>query len=638
MSNNRDVIHVDPQPISVETPTPAKFPVIVAKTVNLTINVARGAAEPLRRRYHRHYHPRHRFGRHHLVADIALALGVIALLGVNAYFFFWRDQPVPSKVKLSWSAESTEVRSGDRVTFALAYRYEGNEELRDATIALDVPGGLTVESVTPGTYDMPTRTIRVGTIAPGAASRVEIYGYTDAPDGTTLRIGATFHGKGATTSERTITTGSISVRGIAIGLTLFPWKEVRPEHSVILLSTMLTSEAARSWPDLTVTPELSAGLELRNDHLPSGATIPATIHNLTAGPGPEGPTFPLAIGTTTPGTYTVRFRISRAGDRGASETIGVIEQPFTVSPYPVALTLTRESGDAVQLGDEVSVRIQGTFGDLPIYPDHTAAIGVQIAGALTATTVLRGTGLKETGAGHSTVSSGFIRWPIPLEAKTGDVHIFSVRVPRSIDALAEGDASFAYTLTPVLLIDGELNRESVGVTIEGKPLVIPLSGQLKLVASARYFTPEGDQIGRGPIPPRVGQTTKYWVTWDAESVIEASDRVVVRAVIPDGVEWTGKTAVTAGDRLAFDQATRTVTWAIGALERASGDVGAATASFELAVIPRAEQAGSAMPILGKAVIGGEGRATKAALRTEVPAVTTNLIFDQRAKGKGNVTR
>jgi len=30
---------------------------------------------------------------------------------------------------------------------------------------------------------------------------------------------------------------------------------------------------------------------------------------------------------------------------------------------------------------------------------------------------------------------------------------------------------------------------------------------LSVSAFARYFTPEGDQVGRGPLPPRVGTTT-----------------------------------------------------------------------------------------------------------------------------------
>ena len=33
-----------------------------------------------------------------------------------------------------------------------------------------------------------------------------------------------------------------------------------------------------------------------------------------------------------------------------------------------------------------------------------------------------------------------------------------------------------------------------------------------LTPSIRYFSPEGDQLGRGPLPPRVGKVTKYWAT------------------------------------------------------------------------------------------------------------------------------
>ena len=46
---------------------------------------------------------------------------------------------------------------------------------------------------------------------------------------------------------------------------------------------------------------------------------------------------------------------------------------------------------------------------------------------------------------------------------------------------------------------------------EGEKVNAPLSTDLSLRTEVRYFTPEGDQLGRGPLPPTVGETTKYWV-------------------------------------------------------------------------------------------------------------------------------
>lgn len=505
MPSDHDVTPVTPQPV-IPGPSRRSLPPILARTVNLCVNcvVAPGrmAARMARSRHERHYHSRHRFGRHHLAADIGFVIAILALLGINGYLFGVRPRILPSAVKLEWSAAPATVRSGDALTFTLAFRHGGDEPLEDTTVALRLPEHFLVQSVVPDAYDAVTHTLRIGAFAPGASGRVVVHGITDAPDGTTLRIEGTFHGKGATRSERVVTSGTIEIRGVAVAFAI--------------------------------------------------------------GPQGDGPAI---------------VRLGQAVEIGASY--------YAAEGEPTSL--------------------------------NARTFRVTVSGLLPVkiTTITPG----------AVVRRGEIRWLFREARPVGETRgeAFLLTPPKEVSESTNGAA---YVLTPELVL-AEDDKGTPTARIVGPPLTLEIAGELRVTASARYFTPEGDQVGRGPLPPRVGQTTKYWVTWDAQNILRKVDRVAVRAILPNGVEWAGRAMVTDGDGPTFDAASRTVTWTIGKLERSM------SASFELAVTPTVGQMGSFAVLLGETKAQGvDDLGTE--LTVAASTVTTELPLDQRAQGKGRV--
>ena len=53
--------------------------------------------------------------------------------------------------------------------------------------------------------------------------------------------------------------------------------------------------------------------------------------------------------------------------------------------------------------------------------------------------------------------------------------------------------------------------ESRETIIENEPILIRLNSNLAVQVYPMYYAPTGDQLGRGPLPPKVGETTKYWI-------------------------------------------------------------------------------------------------------------------------------
>jgi hypothetical protein len=47
----------------------------------------------------------------------------------------------------------------------------------------------------------------------------------------------------------------------------------------------------------------------------------------------------------------------------------------------------------------------------------------------------------------------------------------------------------------------------------GKRLSVVTPDALPALAEARYYAATGDQLGVGPLPPKVGETTTYWIVW-----------------------------------------------------------------------------------------------------------------------------
>jgi len=190
-------------------------------------------------------------------------------------------------------------------------------------------------------------------------------------------------------------------------------------------------------------------------------------------------------------------------------------------------------------------------------------------------------------------------------------------------AVSPGDARGSWDVVP---IDLSGPRPCVG-----RRLTAAATDALPATAEARYYALTGDQLGVGPLPPVVGEKTTYWVVWSIGPFSSNLKDVRLVAALPPGVAATGKysSAVSGG----FDFSDTTVGWRAAELKLAGAEK--TNVAFEVELRPRAEQVGSAAPLLGKTSVKavteqGDG------LDFELPAVDTELTRDERAQGKGTV--
>ena len=153
----------------------------------------------------------------------------------------------------------------------------------------------------------------------------------------------------------------------------------------------------------------------------------------------------------------------------------------------------------------------------------------------------------------------------------------------------------------------------------------------EVAAAARFYTSSGDQVGVGPIPPQVGQVTKYWITWKLAATKSDLSNLNVQATLPPGVALTGRTALLQdGDLTAQGNE---VVWHIPYVEASASG---ATASFEVALTPTRVMKGRIIKLLGSTSATAAETHNQVLLQANAPALDTNLIGDPKAEGQGIV--
>ncbi|MEK7545648.1 MAG: hypothetical protein AAB554_01055 [Patescibacteria group bacterium] len=174
-----------------------------------------------------------------------------------------------------------------------------------------------------------------------------------------------------------------------------------------------------------------------------------------------------------------------------------------------------------------------------------------------------------------------------------------------------------------------------GADIAGAGAERKISGAARLRTAARFFTNEGDQIGRGPLPPKVGSATRYWIFASLETGATELQGGTMSFGLPNGVAWTGRAAVTTegdaaleGDRLV---------WHLGTVAPHAGLLSEAPSiSFEVALTPTEAQIGTTPLLITSAAFTGTDAWTGADLGSNQGGLTTALPGDPGVNGRVTV--
>ncbi|MBU1908204.1 hypothetical protein KKF59_03725, partial [Patescibacteria group bacterium] len=142
---------------------------------------------------------------------------------------------------------------------------------------------------------------------------------------------------------------------------------------------------------------------------------------------------------------------------------------------------------------------------------------------------------------------------------------------------------------------GSVGETKVNRVVKAAPIVLRYLSDADFFSEARFFSEEGVQVGAGPLPPLVGQGTKYRVEWAVKKNFHELKNLKITATLPKIAMWTNNTLVEAGE-LSYDENTRMVTWTLNKMPE---DVDRLLIDFDITITPTEADANRFAKLLGE---------------------------------------
>lgn len=493
--------------------------------------------------YHRRYHGIYRHAKKLFVLDLCLlALSMIMFIA-GSFFFFWNPS-ISGQIDLAVSFGGNRIKSGEPVTVIITYANNSKYLLKDTTLSLRLPQGFLINhSITPDYFFKSDATVDLKNVKPGAAGQAEIAGWLYAPVKSEEKIIAllNYAPEGLKFKDQKTAVfilnlpESILKTKIETAESAFPSSRLPviykitndSKEMVNNLSLQTEFAGAFTWPKETENFSLKAG---ETKSFPAAITMPVANGNI-----------PLKITViTTINNHVIKIQTDTAVIKSIAPNLQSWLELSNYVSYaepnqiiPIKVSWKNTGANAVK---NLRLKIMATPGIIDI-PATAKENNIKYEGADLIIDSSRRTSLS----GNSFFA---------------DSYIINLRLLPYF-SLEQTDTALA--LYPILEADlpAVANQK---FSAKGEGITIKLATSLNLNAQARYYTAEGDQLGRGPLPPQVGETTKYWIFATVDNSINPARDAKLSVSLPPDARFTGKQSVTIGPPLSYDENNNSLSW------------------------------------------------------------------------------
>ena len=559
-----------------------------------------------------------------------LAVGVLAIVGSLVYVFFIRGSNFTGdNINIRIDGPS-QVTSGDQVKYTI--RISNQEKVNLENLALDLiyPDGFTFESATPATDSFGNSRFELGNLAAGEETAVEINGKMIGEADESKRLTAVLEYQPKNLSqtfnrEESITT-DISMFPVDLDVA-FPSKVFAGGEVEFTID--LVNKSVDDVSDLQLQIDYPTGFDFK-----SSTPSPSQYKNVWQ-----------IAGLDSREREEIKVKGVLAGDDGDRKEfkieLGMIDDKsnfFVQKDKTAEVSLVAPSVELAQSVDDKTEDVEVNPGDTLEYKIHYKNTGkADLTNVIVETTISK----KVIDEGSIEVLDGNyedskVTWDKNsidrLEKvepdQEGDL-IFRVKIsdPININDLNDKDLAVAAKTTL-------RTEDSEEVMAETTTLSAKIGTKITLKIEPHYYDFDGEQIGDGPLPPKVGETTKYRVyVLVSNSTSDVGDgRITIN--LPTGAAWTGQTETSIG-HLTFDSGQ--IIWDIGSIKAHTGTlIPRIEASFEIGITPISSQVGQFVTLIDKGEFVGKDSFLNKTIDEKAENITTDLQDDEKAKGKGKV--
>ncbi len=569
-------------------------------------------------------------------------IGIIALLAavsVAGFFVFNRAKKFSNtNVQLQFKPPAA-ATSGSSLTLTIEYQNLEPVDLTKVQLAVEYPAGFTYTSSEPAATGDGKNAFDLGTVRSGQAGQVTLVGTIIGAIDETRDFSATMTYRPSTFNSdfQQQATTQVKITASILGLALTG-------------PTQLAPGATGAW---TVAYSNTSDHDLPEVQI--NATYPDGFTVISTNPAAQEKSAVWKIDVVkqgAQGTITIAGKV----DGNIGDTL----------PLQVSVGL-RNSTNTIDLQDEQSlliilvktgvtttVAVNGSTDPVVIGPGEMLNYSVRVLNSsdleltnATVTVKLEGAALDLTKLANDSkglVKDNVLTWTKDQLAALASLKpaqvvtiSFAVGAKSTLTVATDADRDPHVTATINVTAPG-LATNTNTTTPPSTVVVSKLSTVLALKAEARYYDTSGQAIGSGPLPPKVGQTTVYRVTWTITNTTSDANNLVVSARLPNTTLWTGQNLNRDAGDLVFDPDSRMVRWTLNTVPAGTGGrLAALTASFDLSITPTADQVGAIPILIETATATATDSYTNKTPTSPAATLTTDLPSDTKAAGQGQVT-
>lgn len=566
----------------------------------------------LHKHYLQRYHGVYQHAKQLFVFDLFLLSLALLLFGASILFFFWKPG-ITNLIDLSISMGDQRIKSGDQVHLVIHYANRSKYSLHNVNLALRLPPGFTVDhSRTPPDLFSEDNTFpQIRTLKAGASGEANVYGRLWLEPKNDFKIIAllSYTPDGTTRPEQVA----------SYFLTNLP--------ESIVHGTLSTADSALAKQAVPFTLTFNNTSSERIDRFGVRGTIDGSTFIIppgTAQPIPAHDTYTVSGTVLAPdhgGTFVLRFTPYVEVSNTTVLLVPLEKKLVVAAPQTSIHAQFIEPRSSVAASDVAPMTISWkNTGPLPIL-NGVVRLSFSPTGIVDMAQTAELNHLKTEG--DSLIINGSARTGL-AKLSAGDQDSIGITVsflPHFNDGGVE-NASLAIVPTLNGTISGISGQE---FSATGETLSIPLSSELSMTAETRYFTDEGDQLGRGPLPPKVGATTKYWIYVTVNNTTNAVNDASFSASLAPGVEFTGAQSVTIGKPVAVSANNGQLNWKYYQLPPHSQT----GLFFEVSVTPTPNSIGQVLPLVSNIHFSAADSRTGKSFTLSSEPVTTQLPQSDR---------
>jgi len=539
--------------------------------------------------YKKKYHLKYGHAKKLFVFDLLLLVSTIVIGTMSVVWYFY-DPTITSQVYLSVDVSPDRLQSGEVARVSISYRNDSDQILMDPQLSIRLPAGFILLDETTSSTSASNQhllPIPVSELHPGYENSVslEVQAILVPEDETIISADLSYTPQASNKPEFKSVHYGITARGSVITTSIETPEQLLDTQSVEL-KMKVENTGEHTVRDISIPLPLPEFTELQKADALKGYVTGTTwiIQELTARESTE-----------------IILTVSLKAPRNLDEIVFDALPLIAVRDTLISQTKFSQKSRLIH----PSVHIGASWNKTGVRPGNSAELSVNVSnnGDVDLQDVVLSFPILDAIVNRSalaTQNNGKVQQ---------NTFVVSAEHVAELKSLRRGQSAAIRVTVPIVTVpSGATNLQlsfpvSAGARVEAIPSArikddaqtSPLRIGTQLIGSAqvRYYTNEGDQLGRGPLPPIVGSQTKYWAFVTIQNTTSRADDVIFSAQLPVGIEWTGKTSVSQGEDISFNSGTRTVRWTTRSLESHA----TAGLYMELAFTPTASLIGTVPTML-----------------------------------------